>query len=239
MQRYVGLLNARGRYIICIDDDDYMHPDLPLAAEHYFQRFPESWLLRLHKELIPSNEPSSFIAPWNPIPDILNLTVVERSDSLRSIPIAPLRNHFKLRYLIQPYRKTGWFMENFNNTVWRTDIVQQALPRIAKVMTICGNLKLIPNSGCERFFGLFIQAFAYRPSLTIGHLLPETAPIRFSKVDPALKKPRFHIFVDFLLFRAFPSYDYFWSLFSAQLIYGTPRTLLKSLRWTLWPPKKK
>lgn len=240
LQRYVGLLNARGFATICIDDDDYMHPDLVIAAEQYFARFPESWLLRLHKQSIPEEDRAAFVAPWEPLPNLSSLDVADnnQADRLKVVPIAPLTNHFKLRYLVRPYKKTGAFMENFNNTVWRTDIVRQALPDIADIMTLWGHLKLIPNSGCERFFGLFVQAHAYEPDRVIGHLLPHSKPIRFNQVNFVFKKPRFHTFIDLLLLRSFPHYDYFWSRASAQIIYGTPRTMLKALRWKVAPPKR-
>ncbi|MEA5514041.1 glycosyltransferase family A protein [Nodularia sp. UHCC 0506] len=47
MQRFTGLINAKGDYVIALDDDDFAHPDLLNLTSKYFQLFPESWVLRL------------------------------------------------------------------------------------------------------------------------------------------------------------------------------------------------
>lgn len=244
LQRYSGLLNARGQYVLCIDDDDYLHPEILDTVKAYFSRFSESWLLRLRKDLVPTDNPAAFTAPWTPIPDVQTLEVNtsfanDQYGGLLINPIVPFKHHFKLKYLVFPFRKTGIFTENFNNMVWKNEYVQAALPKISEVMTLCGPIKWHPASGCERFFGLFVQAYHFNsrlPNLVIGHVLPQVPQVRFATVNPVYKKARFHVFVDLLLLIAFPKYDYFWSRAAAQ-IYDTPRTILKLLRWKFSPPQ--
>ena len=46
MQRFVGLLNARSEYVLALDDDDFVHPQVCELVDKYFQRFPTSTLRR-------------------------------------------------------------------------------------------------------------------------------------------------------------------------------------------------
>jgi len=47
MQRMTGLLNARADYTLSINCDEYLTPKIVEIVKEYFQRFPDSWILRL------------------------------------------------------------------------------------------------------------------------------------------------------------------------------------------------
>ena len=64
MQRFVGLLNASGEYVLALDDDDFVHPDIENLTGEYFKRFPESWILRLKKENIDFKDEERIKKDW-------------------------------------------------------------------------------------------------------------------------------------------------------------------------------
>lgn len=242
MQRFVAFLNATGRYVLALDDDDYVHPDILDLAIAYFQKFPDSLVLRLRSRRIDRENTEAIQKPWQPTPDLATLKVARRTEKgeaylvLQEIPIAPLEKTFDFRYLFWPFleRKDmhGAHIENFNNKVWNNQKVAQILPEISKATQIFGILTWIPTSAFDRLMGLFLQARFYQQDAIIGHWLPRPEQIRFIDKDPALKPPRFHVFSDVLLVKCFPQYGYFWNLFFSKL-YGVPRALGKMMKWKL------
>ena len=64
MQRLVGLANARGRYVLALDDDDCVHPAVTALTTAYFERFPDSWVLRLRLDRVPASTAAAMDQPW-------------------------------------------------------------------------------------------------------------------------------------------------------------------------------
>ena len=236
-QRFTGFLNADGQYIIALDDDDYLHPDVAQLVSDYFGAFPESIVLRLKAEKIDYLDYESYQRDWAAIPVMQNLSEDGTSDTrLIPLPIAPLTIPFDKRYLIWPFIKRyddySPHIENFNNKVWRSEVVQQALPDLSKTTQLLGVITWIPTSGFDRLMGLYVQACCFEPGKKIGHWMPSPCQIRFISQSPSLKPPRYHFLSDFLLVKRFPQYGYFWNLFFNKLSY-LPRLLAKSLQWKL------
>lgn len=241
MQRYVGLLNAKGKYVLALDDDDFIHPHVCQLTETYFAKFPDSWILRLNKASISEKDQEKIKSPWIKIPDINQLKVCEKYENgnfqgLFEIPIAPLTKKFDLRYIFFPFfeRKDnhGYHFENFNNIVWKNEIVQKALPKLSETTKVLGAITWISSTGADRLMGLFVQGNLFEQNINIGHWLPKPEQIRYIGRDNALKPPRFHVISDFLLLKGFPQYGYFWNLFFSKL-YGTPRAIGKSIKMGL------
>lgn len=238
MQRFVALLNADGRYVLALDDDDYVHPDVAIPVKAYFAQFPQSLGLRLMQARISDRDHEGIRQPWGRIPDIATLEVVSRRNgnlqtTLQEVPIAPLHRRFNWRFLIWPFTQRtddrGPHIENFNNKVWCNDRLQQVLPEITKATVLWGVLTWVPNWGFDRLLGLFLQAAFYQKGAVVGHWMPEPAQIRFVVGDPAQKPPRFQVLSDILLVKHFPQYGYFWNLFFSKLAY-VPRIYGKMLR---------
>ncbi|WP_204102360.1 MULTISPECIES: glycosyltransferase family A protein [Spirulina sp. CCY15215] len=263
MQRFLGFLNATGEYVLALDDDDFVHPNILELAKGYFQKFPESWVLRLKSNKIDQNEPEKVKAEWPPIPDLNSLKVLDRSTpetrsiTLQTITIAPLENALDWRLLIpfiglfivfldrrdaegNPITKRrdarGPHIENFNNKIWNNSMLQQILPEISRSTKILGSLTWVPSSAFDRLVGLFFQAYFYQKESAIGHWMPDPEQIRFVDKDPKLKPPRFHVASDFLLIKYFPQYGYFWNLFLFSF-YGSFRALGKLMKWKLTKKK--
>ncbi len=248
MQRFVGLLNAEGEYVLALDDDDFVHPEVIKLAKKYFNRFPESWILRLQKAVIDIADEQRIKRAWDAIPDVSQLEICKKTaenphpyqqgnyKGLLEVPIAPLDKSFDGRYLIWPFLKRrdneGYHFENFNNIIWRNELVQQALPELSQATKIMGALTWIPSTGFDRLLGLFVQAKFFQKDMIIGHWLPKPEQIRYIDKDPALKAPRFHIITDVVSVKYFPQYGYLWNLVFSKL-YGVPRTVGKLIKMKL------
>ncbi|MGV2390250.1 MAG UNVERIFIED_CONTAM: glycosyltransferase family 2 protein [Microcystis novacekii LVE1205-3] len=100
-QRAVGLLNASGQYVLALDDDDFLHPQVVALAKDYFDNFPQSWLLRLHKGGIDYLDEERIKAPWPELPAINQLNISrkrqDKYQDLVEVPIAPRDNPFELK----------------------------------------------------------------------------------------------------------------------------------------------
>jgi len=224
MQRFTGLLSASGLYILALDDDDYVHPDVLQLVSEYFTTCPNSWVLRLRMKKIDFTDEERIRCPWEPIPDFKQLDIAPRFQDnqliLKTLPIAPLNNRFDARLLTGAYTRHdmhGPHIENFNNKVWKTELVQQALTELADVMKIKGNLHWIPSWNLDRLLGLFIQAKFFEEDKEVGHWMPTPEQIRFINRPSFLKELRLHFSSDALLAKHFPQYGYFWNLFFDQL----------------------
>ncbi len=242
MQRFVALLNASGDYLLALDDDDFVHPEVVKLAAAYFQRFPQSWILRLKKDNIDFKNEDKIKQDWGAIPDLEQLAICKKTSEnpypyqdgnylgLLEVPVAPLDKSFNLLYAVWPLvgRKDneGYHFENFNNIVWQNDLVQKALPDLSQATHLMGALTWLPSTGFDRLLGLFVQAKFFEKDRIIGHWLPNPAQIRYIDKDPSLKPPRFHVVSDFLLVKYYPQYGYLWNLFLSKL-YGVPRTVGK------------
>jgi glycosyltransferase involved in cell wall biosynthesis len=252
MQRHVGLLNARGTYLVALDDDDYIHPDIAQLVQEYFQRFPDSWILRLSKCNIDHQDRENIERPWEQLPDVNRLEILKKTpenpypfqrgkfQGLLENPIAPIDTKFDFLHACFVKARNdhkGYHFENFNNIVWKTELVQKALPHLSEATKLWGHLTWIPVTGADRLTALFVQAKFYQKDRIIGHCLPKPEQIRYIYKEASLKPPRFHVFTDFLLLKQFPRYGYMWNLFLSKL-YLVPRTFAKLLKWQLWQTDK-
>ncbi|NEP11572.1 MAG: glycosyltransferase [Symploca sp. SIO2C1] len=220
VQRSTGLLSASGLYTLTLDDDDYVHPDVLQLVCEYFTSFPDSWVLRLMMAKIDFTDEERIRHPWEPIPNLKQLDIAPRRQNdkpiLQTLPIAPLNNRFDLRLLTGAYIRrdmSGPHIENFNNKVWKTELVQQALTDLADVMKINGSLYWIPSWNLDRLLGLFIQAKFFEEDKIVGHWMPLPEQIRYIVRPHHLKEFRLHFPSDALLAKRFPQYGYFWNLF--------------------------
>lgn len=246
MQRFVGLLNAAGEYVLALDDDDFVHPDVVDLTSEYFKKFPNSWVLRLNKENIDFRDEERIKKEWDAIPNVQELEICKKTrenpypyqrgnyQGLLEVPIAPLNKNFDLRYVLLPFtgRKDnlGYHFENFNNIIWKNQLVQEALPELSKTTKVMGAITWIPSSGFDRLLGLFVQAYFFKKDTIIGHWMPKPEQIRYIDKPPELKPPRFHVVSDALLVKQYPQYGYLWNLFFEKL-YSVPRTLGKAAKW--------
>jgi glycosyltransferase involved in cell wall biosynthesis len=224
IQRLTGLLNARGRLVLALDDDDVAHPDLAAFAQAYFARFPESWVLRLRAENVEIQDAPKIARAWDALPPNAELarhtTESEIEYGLREIPIAPLQTPFRWRHLLPTAHRRdmhGAHMENFNNRVWRNEIVQPALGDLVQTLTLWGALKWIPTFNLDRLLGLYVQAYHFAPQIIIGHALDGPAQLRRTYRLHAPQEFRLYGTADALLVRRFPQYGYFWNLFFFKL----------------------
>jgi len=246
MQRFVGLLNASGEYVLALDDDDFVHPDIENLTGEYFKRFPESWILRLKKENIDFKDEERIKKDCGEIPDVAQLDICKKTPEnpypyqegnytgLLEIPVVPLDKQFDFRYAVLPFtgRKDnlGYHFENFNNIVWKNELVQKALTDLSQATKVLGAITWIPSTGFDRLLGLFVQAKFFEKDAIIGHWMPKPEQIRYIDKPPGLKPPRFHVISDALLVKQYPQYGYLWNLFLEKL-YGVPRTLAKTVKW--------
>jgi glycosyltransferase involved in cell wall biosynthesis len=233
MQRTVGLLNARGRYVLALDDDDFAHPEIAALAADYFARFPDSWVLRPTAEYVAHTDVEKITRPWTPIPNSAELEICAAPSAhefcLTEIPIAPLPIPFRWQHLLVPTTPRrdmrGIHFENFNNRVWRRAMVQPALAALAEKFTLWGAFKFIPAFSLDRLLGLYIQAYYFEPHKTIGHWLGGPALLRRTYRPASEKEFRLLGPADALLVRSFPRYGYFWNLFFFKLYQETAAAL--------------
>lgn len=248
MQRFIGLLNASGKYVLALDDDDFVHPEIVKLTIDYFARFPDSWMLRLKMQKIDISQQEEIKSKWQPIPDISQLEVCKKTEEnpfpfqqgnytgLLEVPIAPLDKKTDFRYIFLPSldRKDshGIHLENFNNKIWRTELVKEALVDLAQSMKFVGNLSWIPLWGLDRLLGLFVQAKFFQQEAIIGHWLPNPGQIRFITRPAKLKELRLNVQAEILLIKCFPQYGYFWNLIFWEISL-IPRTMAKVLKTRL------
>jgi glycosyltransferase involved in cell wall biosynthesis len=225
VQRLTGLANAVGTYVIALDDDDFVHPDIVNLVKVYFETFPESWVLRPRSEKIDFKNTDKIQRPWEPIPDVHTLAIASRQNGqeavLQTIPIAPLENSLDIRYFFSPFLNRrdmhGPHIENFNNKVWRTELVRTSVVELSTTMKIVGVLNWMPFWNLDRLLGLFVQAMFFKPDTVVGHWMPHPPQVRYI-VTPQFVRQEFRLMLpaDALLVKRFPRYGYFWNLFFDQ-----------------------
>ncbi|MBD2482910.1 glycosyltransferase family A protein [Planktothrix sp. FACHB-1365] len=243
MQRMTGLLNVNTEYVIALDDDDFIHPDILELTSNYFARFPESWVLRLAIKNIDYQDEAEIQKEWSAIPNIDQLEVISKTPEnpypyqkgnykdLLAIPIVPLNNKLDILLLINQKRtrkdREGIHFENFNNKVWKTVQVKESLEDFSQTLKLMNALTWIPSWSLDRTLGLFIQAKFYEPEKIMGHALPKPEQIRYI----LMQKKGFRIYLssDILLIKRFPQYAYLWNLIFSQLD-QIPRFLFSRLK---------
>jgi glycosyltransferase involved in cell wall biosynthesis len=224
IQRITGFFNASGTYVLTINCDEYINPDIVQITTQYFQKFPDSWVMRLSKKEFKFGEKDSLKADWFIFTTFQQLKIAgksssdnvsyDRYQSLLEIPIIPLDKNLDILCFFRNRKDHhGAHTENFDKKVWKNEMLQATLPEITQMMAIAGPIKYIPFWCLDRLLGLFIQAKFYEPGKVIGHLLPFPEQIRVED-NPSehARKERFYILAEILLVRRFPQYGYFWNL---------------------------
>lgn len=221
MQRMTGLLNVSGTYTLTINCDEYITPDVLEITIKYFQKFPDSWVMRLSRKSFEFGDKAGLHRPWGVVPNLEELEISRKKSetSLMEIPIAPLSNKFDILSIFRGRKDHhGPHTENFDKKVWKTDMVQATLQDITKLMILGGPLKYIPFWCLDRLLGLFIQAKYYEEGKIIGHLMPLPEQIRDEDNPPEHKRTmRFYGLVEVFLIRRFPQYGYLWNLMVEHL----------------------
>lgn len=229
IQRMTGLFNASGTYVLTINCDEYLNPDIAEIADQYFTRFPDNWVMRLSKKSYKFGDKVGLESAWENPPHIDQLQICSKSQGnshlyqekgyMLEIPIAPLDNKFDIGCIFRGRKDHhGPHTENFDKKVWKTKMVQEALKGITETMTF-GPIKYIPFWCLDRLLGLFIQAKFFEKGRSVGHLLPEPEQIRVEDNPPEHKRTmRFYVFAEILLLRRFPQYGYLWNLIIHQLV---------------------
>lgn len=214
-QRLLGLMNARGKYVLSLNCDEYVHPEILKITEEYFNVFPESWVLRPRIKSFKFDDKEGLLASWEEAPDI---NFLKKDPSLAKLPIAPLDNKFDISVLFKGRKDhKGRHPENFDKKIWKNDIVQKVLPEIPPLFRVAGPFKYIPFWCLDRFPGLYIQGRLYEKGKVIGHWLPQQL-IRTEENPPEHKRTkRFYISMEILLLKRFAKYGYIWNLVLSHL----------------------
>ncbi len=246
IQRLSGLINALGKYVLTINCDEYINPEMLALTQRYFQQFPDSWMMRLAKKEYPYGDEVALNQPWVNLPEDLtsipvcrkadhNLRLYEEEGRMMEVPIAPLNNKFDLACLWRDRRDhLGPHAENFDKKVWINAMVQEALQEVLKGFKLAGPIKYLPFWCLDRLLGLTIQAKFYdesKPEQVIGHKLPYPAQLRVEDNPPEYsRKGIFYIQAEILLLRLFPHYGYIWNLIIHQLRSIPVRAILSMQR---------
>jgi len=230
IQRSVGLLNASAPYIMALDDDDFVHPDIITFVKSYFSIYPDSWCFQPAIQNISYENHDEIFSSWPSLLDLNQLTVIPPSpkptirrqvyadsEILEEVPIAPLTNKFNWFSLWYKFVRTdqdGAHRENFNNRIWKTAIVQNALCNLLERTRLLKVLVWMPFWGLDRLLSLFLQGKYYEENLIIGHRTWEPCAVRYITMPYTKKQGVRAIFPsDMLLALSFPQYGYLWNLF--------------------------
>lgn len=226
IQRITALLNASGTYVLSINCDEYLYPNIEELAKQYFQRFPESWFVRLRTKSHPYGSQEQLVKEWEEFLPINTFKVktkadkdLSESETLKEIPISPLENKFDFSCFFRDRKDHhGSHQENFDKKIWKNSLVQEGLTDIVKLFTIFGPFKYIPFWCADRLLGLSIQAKLYQKGLAkkgqiIAHWLPLPAYIRTEDNPPQYRGTnRRYVLGEVLLLKLYPQYGYLWNL---------------------------
>ena len=225
IQRLTGLLNTSGKYVLTVNCDEYLIPNILEIAVNYFKRFPDSWVLRLSKKAFKFGDRASLESTWLNVPKIESLKICNREINYDSgnciveIPIAPLDKKIDLLCFLRRRKDHhGVHTENFDKKVWKNEMLQETLKELSETMVLGGPFKYVPFWCLDRLLGLFIQAKFFEKGKIIGHLLPLPEQIRVEDNPPNYKKSkRFYLVAEILLLKKFPQYGYLWNLIIDQI----------------------
>lgn len=233
IQRMTGMLNASGKYLLTVNCDEYLTPDIVQVATDYFAAFPDSWVVRLSRNHFKFGDKSSLDKPWADFSQLKAMPICPMSEEkkrernlsyeagncLLEIPIAPLDNKFDIGCFFRTRKDHhGIHLENFDKKIWKNELLQPTLQDILETMKIFGPVKYVPFWCLDRLLGLFIQAKFFEKGKIIGHLLPQPEQIRIEENPPEYKKSRrFYVFAEVLLLRKFKNYGYLWNLIIDQI----------------------
>ncbi|MGK7944312.1 MAG: glycosyltransferase [Microcystaceae cyanobacterium] len=245
IQRMTGLMTASGAYTLSVNCDEYLHPKLLEVTTKYFQRFPESWLMRLSVQSFTYGQLEGIIREWTDYPDIDSLAeyslqeirekkkidqvFASEKNYLMKIPIAPLDNPFSFQAFRRNRRdQHGSHTENFDKKVWRTSLMKETLLDLTETMELFEPIKYIPFWCLDRLLGLYLQAKFFDKKKEnerfIGHLLPAPELLRIEDNPPQYsRKYRWFQLAEMILVKRFPQYGYCWNLVienSIDLILG-------------------
>jgi hypothetical protein len=248
IQRFTGLINAKGDFVMALDDDDFAHPDILDLTQRYFQLSPDSWVLRLKIQNIHDYDEARIKQDWQALPEVEQLEICKKTPEnpfpfqngnykgLLEVPITPLDKPFDIRHVIFPWKQrtdqNGIHFENFNNKVWKTERVKPALNELSQAMKISGALTWLPSWSLDRLLGLFVQAKFYEKDAIIGHAMPQPEQIRFILRDGSAKQTRIYLMAEILLIKRYLQYGYLWNLLFWQL-YTIPKILGKAVKLKL------
>ena len=228
IQRMTGLMNASGEYVLTINCDEFLYPDISEIVEQYFSRFPESWVLRLQRKSFEYGNEADLKLPWQPVSHINDMQICGvrignqnlygKSDYILEIPIAPLDNKFDAMCMVRGRKdQEGPHTENFDKKVWKNEMVQATLADIRDAMILFGPFKYFPFWCLDRLLGLSIQAKFYQKGKVIGHQMCFPEQMRIEDNPPEYRRTkRFYVFAELLLLKNNPQYGYIWNLILAQ-----------------------
>ncbi|MGK7933217.1 MAG: glycosyltransferase [Microcystaceae cyanobacterium] len=232
MQRMTALMTASGDYVLSMNCDEYLHPNVLDITTQYFQRFPESWVMRLSKSFFPYGQLEGKTYDWKRLPPINSLKeyslqetrekrkIGELSDNesensyLLKIPIAPLENKFSFQSFLRKRKdRNGCHGENFDKKVWKTSLVRETLVDLTQSMMLFGPIKYVPFWCLDRLLGLYLQAKFFEKDRFIGHNLPQPELLRIEDNPPKYSRSyRWYQLAEILLVKQFPQYGYLWNL---------------------------
>jgi len=230
IQRMTGMFNARGTYILTVNCDEYLTPDILAITVQYFNKYPDSWAMKLSTNSVDFGDKASLEKEWGTpvnidlLPDCSkvrgNQHLYKDHEYLLDMPIAPLENKFDIGCIFRGRKDHhGSHTENFDKKVWKNQMVQETLKEITDAMSFPGFLRYIPFWCLDRLLGLFIQAKFFESGKIIGHWLPLPEQLRTEENPPEYqRKMRFYVFAEVLLLRRFPQYGYLWNLIIHQLV---------------------
>jgi hypothetical protein len=234
LQRMTGLMTVSGEYVLSVNCDEYLHPQLLDITTQYFQRFPESWLMRLSVKSFAYGQLDGIIQDWADYHKISNLAdyslqeikekrkeneeFKSKNHYLMKIPIVPLNNKFSFQAFRRNRRDMrGSHTENFDKKVWKTSLMKETLLDLTETMSLFEPIKYIPFWCLDRLLGLYLQAKFFDQKKEqdpfIGHLLPAPELLRIEDNPPQYSRNyRWFQLAEILLVKRFPQYGYCWNL---------------------------
>ncbi|MEC4894770.1 MAG: hypothetical protein SAL07_15375 [Oscillatoria sp. PMC 1051.18] len=255
IQRVTALLNATGEYVLSINCDEYLHPQIVTITEDYFSNFPDSYFFRLQQVTFSFGD-RSITRPWGSLDNLQNIPVKKRDPEkhyspeekkrmMREIPIVPLENKPDFFGLFRGRKDhRGPHQENFDKKVWKNALVKEALKGVTPTFTLFGPFKYIPFWTADRLVGLSVQSRFFESGKIVGHWLPLPEQLRTEENPPSFpRKYRRYMLAEILLLKQFPNFGYIWNLavFDKEGIFKVwfPRDTLKSLAAKLGLKKPK
>lgn len=230
-QRCLGIINTTGDYVVTLDQDQAIHPQIERIVEGYFSKHPDSWVLRSISKKIFVSEAAENGIEWCEANDIFSLGVSSKEKdnyqlfrekkAMAQVPIVPLdKKRLDMRLLFLPFveRKdqNGLHTETANKKVWQGDMIRSAAREIAKSFDFVGSIKDVPFWCLDRLLGLWIQAQFFKKDIYIGHWSPTPFVVDILDDEQIRRHKRFYLAADILLIKKFPQYGYFWNLCFSQ-----------------------